>query len=298
VPLTPAKVPTAPRAGQIIFRTAAHAALYNPGVTSSPQPGTAAADPQVAAAVRLLHRRDSWGRMTFTSIIVFALGGGAYSSAQSQGTPPPFWFELVVIAPGALAFIGIVASIVDTVLLRRIAPEVRAQAAPVAARHPSRPHAAHYPPRHRLSWALRWVGMLIILAVAVVFVPAVVDGVGFIAGAGPKVTFDPTSYQTTCGSYGCQTGTNGILETGGPGTSAEWPGMVPLHQPFQVREPLWRWGLGASLIDGDAIAVVAILLGLALEGTAVLVLVHLAKLIRNWLRHRQQQAASAAVPVS
>ncbi len=37
------------------------------------------------------------------------------------------------------------------------------------------PH--HYPPRQRVSWAFRWVGMLLILVVAVVSVPGVVDGI-------------------------------------------------------------------------------------------------------------------------
>jgi hypothetical protein len=56
--------------------------------------------------------------------------------------------------------------VADTV--RRRPPAVRAQAAPLAAHHPSHPHAHHYPPRHRITWALRWVGMVLILVIAVV----------------------------------------------------------------------------------------------------------------------------------
>jgi hypothetical protein len=41
--------------------------------------------------------------------------------------------------------------------------------------------------------------------------------------------------------------------------------------PFLVREPLWRWGLGLSLIDSDRIAVVAICVSLLIEAAAVLV---------------------------
>jgi hypothetical protein len=45
--------------------------------------------------------------------------------------------------------------------------------------------------------------MLAILIVAVVSVPAVVDGVAYLAGAERTVTFDPISHQTNCDRYSC-----------------------------------------------------------------------------------------------
>jgi hypothetical protein len=258
-------------------------------------PGADAPDPELAATVRLLHRRQGWGWMAATCFVVFLLAEGAAAGAQSQGTPPPAWFQVVVLVPGALTLFGIVVAVIDTVLLRRTSPAVRARAVPAAAAHPSRPRVYHYPLRHRLPWALRWLGMLLLLVVAVVSVPGVVDGVTYLAGAGPTVTFDPISYQTYCNQYGCQTSTDGILETGGAGTSATWPGMIPLDQPRRVREPVWRWGLGQALISGDNIAVIAIVISLLIEGTAVLVLVHIVRLGRNWRRHRQQMPAAVSV---
>jgi len=260
-----------------------------------PEPVT---DPEVAAAVRLLHRRQGWGRAAATSFIAFLLAVGASSSAQSQGTPPPSWFRDMIIVLGALTIVGIVAAVGDTVLLRRRPPAIRAQAAPLAAHHPSRPHAHHYPPRHWVSWALRWTGMLLILVVAVVSVPAVFDGAAYLAGAGNTVTFDPVSHQTNCTQYDCQTSTSGILETGGAGVEATWPDVVPLGRSFQVREPVWRWGLGEALIDSDGIAVAAVLISLLIEGTAVFVVIRLVKLSRNWRRHRQQATAPASVSIS
>jgi hypothetical protein len=261
---------------------------YSCPVRSASPPGTAVADPDVAATVRLLHRRQSWGRAAVIGFLAFVLTAGAYSSAASQGTPPPAWFLAIIIALAALTVVGIVAATADTVLLRRRSPQVRAQALPLAAQRPSRPHARHYPPRHRISWVLRQVGMLLFLAVAVVSGPAVVDGVAYLAGAGKTVTFDPLSYQTNCYRGGCQTSTVGILETGGAGTSATWPRVVPLGTPFQVREPVWRWGLGVTLIDSNGSAVTAIVVSLLIEGTAGLILFHLARLALNWRRHRQQ----------
>jgi hypothetical protein len=143
---------------------------------------------------------------------------------------------------------------------------------------------------------LRWIGMLAILIVAVVSVPAVVDGVAYLAGAERTVTFDPISHQTNCDRYSCQMVTVGILETGGAGTSATWEDVVPLGKQFQVHEPVWRWGLGLALIDSDGTAFIAIGLSLLIEGAAALVVVKMAKLALNWRRHRQRQ--SAVVPAS
>lgn len=263
-------------------------------VGSSSQAGYPAGDPEVAAAARLLHRRQGWGRTAITFLIGFALAGGGYSSAQDAGTPPPLWFAVVVIALGALAVVGIVVAVVDTMLLRRKPAAVRAQAVQLAARHPSRPHARHYPPRHPVSWAFRWIGMLLILVVAVVSVPGVVNGVAYLAGAEKMVTFDPVSYQTNCYRGGCQTSTVGTLQTGGAGTQATWPNVVPLGVPFQVREPVWKWGFGGALIDSDGIAVAAIVISLLLEGVGVLVVVYFVKLTRNWLRHRRVRLASVS----
>lgn len=252
-------------------------------------------DPDVAATVRLLHRRQDWGRAAVTTFLVFLLAAGASSSAQSQGTPPPSWFQYMILALGALTIVGIVAAVADTVVLRRRSPAVRAQAAPLAAHHPSRRHAHHYPPRHRVTWALRWTGMLLILVVAVVSVPAVVDGAAYLAGAGKTVVFVPAYHETTCTQYNCQTSTVGILETGGAGVQATWPNVVPLGRSFRVRQPMWRWGLGEALINNDGIAVAAVLISLLMEGTAVLVVIRLIKLAGNWRRHRQQRSAPAAV---
>jgi hypothetical protein len=195
----------------------------------------------------------------------------------------------MIIVLGALTVLGIVAAVLDTALLRRRPPAVRAQAVPLAAHHPSRPHAHHYPPRHLVTWTLRWVGMLLILFVAVVSVPGVVDGVAYLTDTGNTVTFDPVSHQTNCDQYGCQASTDGVLETGGAGVNATWPDVVPLGRPFQVREPVWRWGLGAALIDSDGIAVGAVLISLLLEAAGVLVLISVVRLARNWRRHRRRQ---------
>jgi hypothetical protein len=228
---------------------------------------------------------------------VFLLAAGASSSARSQGTPPPPWFQDMIIVLGALTVGGIVAVVTDTMLLRRRPSAVLAQAAPLAAHHPGRRRVHHYPPRHRVPWVLAWVGLLLIVVVAVVSVPAVPDGVAYLAGAGSTVVFDPVSHQTNCTYYGCQTSTDGILETGGAGVQATWPAAVPLDRSLRVREPVWRWGLGEALIDSDGIAIAAVLISLLIEGAAVLAVIRLVMLARNWWRYRQQPTAPATAAI-
>jgi hypothetical protein len=51
------------------------------------KPGTPAADPDVAATVRLLHRRQGWARVAVTSVMAFLLVYAVDANAQSQGRP-------------------------------------------------------------------------------------------------------------------------------------------------------------------------------------------------------------------
>jgi hypothetical protein len=265
---------------------------------SSGQPGTLDSSPEVAATARLLHRRDAWGLVALTSLLGYIFADGVTANAQSEGAPTPFWFQVIVYVLAALTVVAVIAIAADSVLLRRKPADVRAQAVPLAARHPSRPRLHHYPPRHQLPWALRWVGMLLILSMAVVTVPAVVDGVAYLAGAEKTATFDPVSYQTNCDQYSCQTSTEGVLLSGGQGVQAAWPDVVPLGKSFQVRKPLWGWGLGGAMIDGDGTAIGAILISLLIEGAAVVVVVYLVRLARNWRRHRRQRQRAASVAVT
>jgi hypothetical protein len=139
--------------------------------------------------------------------------------------------------------------------------------------------------------------MALIVFVAVICFSGVVDGIGYLAGAGKSATFTGQSYDQSCGSLrgGCQTVTDGTATRNGVSVSTTWPDRVPLGQPFAVRESVWSWGVGGSLIDGDGTAVAAIILSLLLDAAAVAVLVLFARMIRNWLRHRRRPASGLAV---
>jgi hypothetical protein len=248
------------------------------------------AEPEVAAAVRLLHRRHGWSWTAGLSLAVFGLGAGSWHNADAAGTPPPPWFLDMTIALGALAVVSLAAIAACSALLRRKPAAVLTQAAPIAARHR---HARHHLPWGLVIWPLFGIGVLVLLVMAVVSAPALVDGTAYLAGAEKTVTFDPLSYQTTCtssrysgSSNPCSTMTEGILETGGAGTSATWQTVVPLGKPIRAHEPLWRWGLGLSLITSGKIAVIAIVISLLIEASAVLIVVRMIMLAVGWRRHR------------
>jgi hypothetical protein len=100
------------------------------------------------------------------------------------------------------------------VRVHRLDPGVRTQAAPRTVHYPVRAHAYRYPPRHRWTWVFSWLVMAILLGLGVVALPALVDGVAYLAGAESTATFVPTSLGQRCGRGGCSTITNGCLTTG------------------------------------------------------------------------------------
>src|SRR5208282_2613233 len=92
---------------------------YCSRVRSTSQPGANVADPEVAATVRLMHRRHGWGLAAITSFLAFALGYGAIANGNSEGAAAPSWFVVVTTLLLVLTVIGIIVVVVYSVLLRR-----------------------------------------------------------------------------------------------------------------------------------------------------------------------------------
>jgi len=259
----------------------------------SPEPAVTDSDPEVAATVRLLHRRRGWVWTTVVSVVAWVTACGLLGSlapnASGAGLAVAAIFILLLTA---VAVVALVASVIDTVRLRRRDAGVRVQARHRTAHYPARAHAYSYPPRHRFTWAFSWVMMAILLGIGVASLPGVVDGVAYLAGAESSSTFLPLSYGQDCGRSGCSTVTYGVLANG---ASVTWPDQVPLGQALAVREPLWNWGFGSQMIDGDGSAIGTIIAGLLFNGFGVFILIHLVKLARRWLRHRQLGRQMAGV---
>lgn len=120
------------------------------------------------------------------------------------------------------------ACVVDTARLHRVDSGVRQRAGQ---------------PRHRLSWIVNWIALLILLGIGVAVLPILVNGVAYLTGVENSSVFLPLSYSQECGRGGCNTVTDGTLASG---ASVTWPRRVPLGQEFPVREPARDWGFGAG----------------------------------------------------
>ena len=262
----------------------------------SPDSAAPPPDPAVADAIRLLHRRRGWVWATVVSVIAFLVACGLLGSLAPNASGAGLGVASVfILLLGATAVVALVASIVDTVRVHRLDHGVRAQARPRTVHHPVSAHAYRYPPKHRWTWVFSWLVLAILLVLGVAAVPALVDGVGYLAGAESTATFVPTGYGQVCGRGGCSTVTDGYMETRGGSAGATWPHQVPLGLPFTVREPVWNWGFGAQLIDGDGNAIAYIVLGVLMDGFSVLILFALYKAVRRWLEHRRQAGSGLVI---
>ena len=146
----------------------------------SPDSAETAPDPAVAAAVRLMHRRRGWLWATVISVVSFLVACGLLGARAPNGSGAGIAVASVfILVLGAVAMVGLVASITDTVRLHRLDPGVRAQAAPRTAHHPVRAHAYRYPPRHRWTWVFSWLVMAILLGL----------GMAAINGDGSAITY-------------------------------------------------------------------------------------------------------------
>lgn len=221
--------------------------------------------------------------------------GTATGTGTGTGTGNSIVLGFAVLLIAGLVLVSLAAVLIDTLRLRASVPHIRPLARAHARRHPLYAHAYQYPPSHRVSGVFAWIVMLFLFLFGIFTLPGLVDGAAYFTGAEPAVTFMPTSYTYSC-SQGDSTrcGTDGILENSG--ASAEWPDRVPLGRPMTVREPLWNWGFGNSLIDGTGTAVGLIVAGSMMGAFDVLIAVFAVKLIRRRRLHRREAEELLTAP--
>lgn len=253
-----------------------------------PSPSAASADekdPLLAATVRLVRHRRRWARTALWGFLAFLVAISVYSAQFSDATNSgPVAVLAIAMAIGALTVASLVMVVATSIRLRRRTAAQRAQAVSSADRKASRRASSG-----RSDWALASGLLAVALGTAVLFLPGLVDGVSYLASS-KTATFVPQSYTVSCSFHangGCRTVTLGILKTGG-GVHSTWPDKVPLGRPFQVREPVWTWGVGAGLIDGDGIAVGAALFSLLCDGLTVLAAIFFINVARSQLGRRRR----------
>jgi hypothetical protein len=245
----------------------------------------------VAEIVRLHHRRRGWAWVATGSVIGLAVyvGIDVYLFGNLTGTAETFSL-IPVFMLLALALAGIVVVIVDTSRIHRADVAVRVSAKGSVSHHPLYAHAHSYPPRHHGSWVFVMVMLAAMTGIAVFLLPAQVNSWAYVVGAENRDTFNPASYSQSCTGLPrgnrCSTVTEGYLSKSG--ADVTWGSQVPLNQPFSVRDPLWAWGSGRTLTNGDGSAIGTIITGLFFDGVAALLLYALVVMGRHTSSRRSE----------
>ena len=236
----------------------------------------------VARLVTLHHRRRGWAWVAAGSAIGLAVYAGidvdlferVTGTAETLSVIPVFVLLGLVLA-------GLVVVVVDTSRLHRADAAVRVKAKGSVSYHPLYAHAYRWPPRHHGSWVAVIFMLAAMTCITAYLLPQEVNALAYVARAENQDTFNPVSYSHCPIVYGrgCHVVTEGNLSR--TGAEVNWGGQVPLGQPFSVRDPLWAWGTGRQLIDGDGSAIPDIVAGLFFDAVALLLLYVLVVIVRE-----------------
>jgi hypothetical protein len=236
----------------------------------------------VAKLVTLHHRRRGWAWVAVGSAIGLAVYAGIDVNLFERGTGTAETLSMIpVFVLLGLVLAGLVVVIVDTSRLHRADAAVRAKAKGSVSHHPLYAHAYRWPPRHHGSWVAVMFMLAAMTCITAYLLPQEVNAFAYVAGAENQDTFNPVSYSHCPIGYGrrCHVVTEGYLSR--TGAQVSWGIQVPLGQPFSVRDPLWAWGSGRRLIDGDGTAIPDIVAGLFFDAVALLLLYVLVVIVRE-----------------
>jgi hypothetical protein len=250
----------------------------------------------VAKLVRLHQRRRGWAWVAIDSMIGLVVFVGIDVNLFENLTGTAETLSVIpVFVLLALALAGLVVVIADTSRIHRADATVRVSAKGSVSHYPLYAHAHRYPPRHRGSWVFVIVMLVAMTGITVFILPAEVNSWAYVVGAENQDTFNPVSYGPACLAVprrGCHTVTAGYLSKSG--ADVTWGSQVPLGQPFSVRDPLWAWGSGRSLTNGDGSAIPTIIAGLFFGGVTLLLLYALVVIVRDSPSRRSQRMSVPA----
>jgi hypothetical protein len=236
----------------------------------------------VAKLVTLHHRRRGWAWVAVASAIGLAVYAGIDVSLFEHVTGTAATLSVIpVFVLLGLVLVGLVVVIADTSRLHLADAAVRAKAKGSVSHHPLYAQAYRWPPRHHGSWVAVIFMLAAMTCITAYILPQEVNAWAYVVGAEHQDTFNPVSYSHCPIAFGrgCRVVTEGYLSR--TGAEVNWGGLVPLGQPFGVRDPLWAWGTGRKLIDGDGTAIPDIVAGLFFDAVALLLLCVLIVIVRE-----------------
>ncbi|MGH3259314.1 MAG: hypothetical protein ACRDOU_28595 [Streptosporangiaceae bacterium] len=238
----------------------------------------------VAKLVTLHHRRRGWAWVAAGSAIGLAVYAVIDVSLFESLTGTAETLSVIpVFVLLALVLVGLVVVVVDTARIRRADAGVRASAKGSVSHYPVYAYAHSYPPRHHGSWVFAILMLVAMTGITLFLLPAQVDSWAYAVGAEHQDTFHPVSYGQSCAHLsrfgGCHIVTEGYLSKSG--ADVTWGSQVPIGQPFAARDPLWAWGSGRTLTNGDGSAIATILGSLFFDGVTLLLLYILVVVVRD-----------------
>jgi hypothetical protein len=244
----------------------------------------------VAKLVTLHHRRRGWAWVAGGSAIGLAVYAGIDVNLFQRVTGTAETLSVIpVFVLLGLVLVGLVVVIIDTSRLHHADAAVRVQAKGSVSHHPLYAHAYRWPPRHPGSWVAVFFMLTAMTCIAAYILPQEVNAWAYVAGAENQDTFNAVSYSqcTIAYHHGCHVVTEGYLSR--TGEQVTWGSQVPLGHPFGVRDPLWAWGTGRKLIDGDGSAIPDIVAGLFFDAVALLLLFVVVVVLRETSPRRSQR---------
>jgi hypothetical protein len=261
----------------------------------APAPRDTGESSTVAKLVTLHHRRRGWAWVAVGSAIGLAVYAGidvdlferVTGTAETLSVIPVFLLLGLVLA-------GLVVVTADTSRLHRADAAVQVKAKGSVSHHPLYAHAYRWPPRHPGSWVAIVFMLIAMTCITVYILPQEVNAWAYAVGAENQDTFNPVSYSYCSIAYhrGCHVLTEGYLSR--TGAEVTWGSQVPLGHPFSVRDPLWAWGSGQKLIDGDGSAIPDIVAGLFFDAVALLLLYVIVMIMRETSPGRTQRMSVPA----
>jgi hypothetical protein len=244
----------------------------------------------VGQLVTLHHRRRGWAWVAVGSAIGLAVYAGIDANLFEHVTGTAATLSVIpVFVLLVLVLAGLVVVIVDTSRLHRADAAARVKAKGSVSHYPPYAHAYRWPPRHHGSWVAVLFMLAAMTCITAYLLPAQVNAWAYVAGAENQDTFTPVSYSHCPMVYarGCHVMTEGYLSR--TGAQVDWGSLVPLGQPFGVRDPMWAWGSGRKLINGDGSAIPDIVAGLFFDAAALLLLYVLVVIVRETSPRPAQQ---------
>jgi hypothetical protein len=208
--------------------------------------------------VRLAHRRRAWAWTAGGSLVaLLVISLSDLNPAQNATGPFAIVVSLITLLATALIAISVIAVIIDSIRLGRLPAEDRGQALRARA-------GARHPMRHSVGVTAAAIAAVVWVALIVTNLPGLVNGVAYLAGAEPYVTFVAQSHAQDCGRDSCFTVTHGVLRPGG--TAVTLAEDVPLGSTVTVRKPAWVVDSSDYVMDSTGTAVGSIIVAVVFTG--------------------------------